>query len=72
MRTHKHVFFKPKFYFIIVGFKGVKIIQACFRDGQVYPVSQTADILYIVLLFDFSLMFIFKLKLLLKSQITKV
>ena len=24
---------KPKFYYIKVGFKGVKTIQACFRDG---------------------------------------
>ena len=23
---------KPKYYYIKVGFKGVKIIQACFRD----------------------------------------
>ena len=26
--------FKPQFYYIKVGFKGVKIIKACFRDGQ--------------------------------------
>ena len=25
---------KPQFYYIKVGFKGVKIIQACFRDGD--------------------------------------
>ena len=25
---------KPQFYFIKVGFKGVKFIQACFRDAQ--------------------------------------
>ena len=24
---------KPQFYYIRVGFKGVKIIQACFRDA---------------------------------------
>ena len=24
---------KPQFYYIKVGFKGVKVIQACFRDG---------------------------------------
>ena len=24
---------KPQFYYIKVGFKGVKIIQVCFRDG---------------------------------------
>ena len=24
---------KPQFYYIKVGYKGVKIIQACFRDG---------------------------------------
>ena len=28
--------FKPQFYYIEVGFKGVKIIQACFRDGYCY------------------------------------
>ena len=26
---------KPQFYYIKVGFKGVKIIQACFRDVPV-------------------------------------
>ena len=26
---------KPEFYYIKVGFKGVKIIQACFRNGAV-------------------------------------
>ena len=25
---------KPQFYNIKVGFKGVKIIEACFRDGS--------------------------------------
>ena len=25
---------KPQFYYIKVGFKGVKIIKACFRDDQ--------------------------------------
>ena len=25
--------FNPQFYYIKVGFKGVKITQACFRDG---------------------------------------
>ena len=25
---------KPQFYYIKVEFKGVKIIQACFRDGK--------------------------------------
>ena len=25
---------KPQFYYIKVGFKGVKIIQVCFRDGK--------------------------------------
>ena len=25
---------KPQFYYIKVGFKGVKIIQACFRDAS--------------------------------------
>ena len=26
---------KSQFYYIIVGFKGVKIIQACFRDVKI-------------------------------------
>ena len=26
---------KPKFYYIKVGFKGVKIIYACFRDVNI-------------------------------------
>ena len=25
---------KPQFYYIKVGFKGVKIIKVCFRDGE--------------------------------------
>ena len=25
---------KPQFYYTKVGFKGVKTIEACFRDGQ--------------------------------------
>ena len=25
---------KPQFYYIKVGFKGVKIIKACFRDAR--------------------------------------
>ena len=25
---------QPQFYYIKVGFKGVKIISACFRDGS--------------------------------------
>ena len=29
---------KPQFYYIKVGFKGVIIIQACFRDGIIYNV----------------------------------
>ena len=28
---------KPQFYCIKVGFKGVKIIQACFRDDEQWP-----------------------------------
>ena len=28
--------YKPQFYYIKVGFKGVKIIQACFRDVCIY------------------------------------
>ena len=27
--------FKSQFYYIKVGFKGVKIIQVCFRDGSI-------------------------------------
>ena len=27
---------KPQFYYIKVGFKGVKIVKACFRDGSTY------------------------------------
>ena len=27
---------KPQFYYIKVGFKGIKIIQACFRDTYMY------------------------------------
>ena len=30
---------KPQFYFIEVGFKGVKIILACFRDVKFYRLS---------------------------------
>ena len=26
---------KPQFYYIKVGFKGVKITQVCFRDGNI-------------------------------------
>ena len=26
---------KPQFYYIKVGFKGVKIIKQCFRDGTI-------------------------------------
>ena len=26
---------KPQFFYIKVGFKGVKIIQACFRDAEI-------------------------------------
>ena len=28
---------KPQFYYIKVGFKGVKIIYACFRDVEIGP-----------------------------------
>ena len=31
--------YKPQFYYIKVGFKGVKIIKACFRDGT--PAADT-------------------------------
>ena len=27
---------KPQFYYINVGFKGIKIIKACFRDEYMY------------------------------------
>ena len=27
---------KPQFYYVKVGFKGVKLIKACFRDGFSY------------------------------------
>ena len=30
---------KPQFYYIKVGFKGVKIIQACFRDVKLETLS---------------------------------
>ena len=33
---------KPKFYYIKVGFNGVKIIKACFRDVYLYIKSQFA------------------------------
>ena len=29
---------KPQFYYIKVGFKGIKIIYACFRDGRLSSV----------------------------------
>ena len=29
---------KPQFYYIKVGFKGVNIIQACFRDVRINTV----------------------------------
>ena len=32
---------KPEFYYIKVGFKGIKIIQACFRDGLIHVMGQT-------------------------------
>ena len=31
--------FEPQFYYIKVGFKGVKIISACFRDEYIYAMS---------------------------------
>ena len=33
---------KPKFYYIKVGFKGVKIILACFRDGFPHTLRKQA------------------------------
>ena len=37
---------KPQFYYIKMGFKGVKIIQACFRDAILLPdyMSKTAEL----------------------------
>ena len=32
---------KPQFYYIKLGFKGVKIIQACFRDDKAILMSKT-------------------------------
>ena len=32
--------YKPQFYYIKVGFKGVIIIKACFRDGEWQTVYQ--------------------------------
>ena len=35
---------KPQFYYVKVGFHGVKIIQACFRDIKFYTtVGQSSD-----------------------------
>ena len=31
---------KPQIYYIKVGFKGVKIIKACFRDAYSYTGNQ--------------------------------
>ena len=30
---------KPQFYYIKVGFKGIKIIYVCFRDACTYMIS---------------------------------
>ena len=39
-RNKKNVYpCKAPFYYIKVGFKGVKIIQACFRDGCLTEIS---------------------------------
>ena len=35
---------KPQFYYIKVGFKGVKIIQVCFRDGSQNGAGRNAHI----------------------------
>ena len=32
--------YRPRFYYIKVGFKGVKIIKACFRDGHITPTHE--------------------------------
>ena len=32
---------KPQFYYIKVGFKGLKIIKACFRDGILCPAHKS-------------------------------
>ena len=34
--------YKPQFYYIKVGFKGVKVIEACFRDGLLNKVRNFA------------------------------
>ena len=34
---------KPQFYYIKVGFKGVKIIEASFRDGNEQPQGHTRN-----------------------------
>ena len=31
---------KPQFYYIKVGFKGVNIIQVCFRDGSHFSIGR--------------------------------
>ena len=35
---------KPQFYYIKVGFKGVKIVKACFRDGAAGEQSQKQNV----------------------------
>ena len=35
---------KPQFYYIKVGFTGVKIIKACFRDDYNHSTKPTNDI----------------------------
>ena len=34
---------KPQFYYIKVGFKGVKIIEACFRDDRRFLYTDNED-----------------------------
>ena len=41
---------KPQFYYIKVGFKGVKIIQACFRDENTLQI-ENGSLGFIALLF---------------------
>ena len=40
---------KPQFYYIKVGFKGVNIIQVCFRDGLfAFPLSVIGKLVSVI------------------------
>ena len=41
--------YKPQFCYIKLGFKGVKIIKACFRDGKASPRTSPYRRLYVYL-----------------------